>query len=596
MRFYLIVVLSFCAPAFYGQVADAFDDGNFSSSPEWQGDTSHFIVNSSKQLQLKSSGTDTSVLWVSGINSDSTVWEIWTKLSFAPSDNNNLKIYLASDNTNFTGTLNGYYLRMGENGADDSIDLWRQDGVTHTRIIDGKNGHCAKSTNTIRLKITKSNAGYWQLYADTLGGFDFIPEGSIVDSTHKSQAMVGLYCKYTSSNSQKFYFDDIKTGPWIADKTAPLLLKCETAGNTGLTLFFSETIDQSHAASISKYLLNSSFYPVSASRNLSNTTQADLIFNEPFKEGLFNIIRVLSMKDTEGNESSFLTDSFYIYTPQPKDIVINEILPDPRTGSVDFVELLNISDKRIRLNDLFLASFDTISTVIKETGLLPDSSGYLLPGEYIVVSENGASVRNEYHSPGPGVFTDIPELPPMNIAGGGIALCRKDSTFIDMVIYNETMHFPLLSQTKGVSLEKINPRKPGSAKENWHSAAETAGYATPGYKNSQYFENSTSGTFSLSSSIFSPDNDGYEDLLNIGFVLPGPGYIANIGIYDTEGRLIRNLERSLLCGISGNTTWNGITDHNERAEVGAYIILFEAFNEEGNSIKHKKACFLTVKF
>jgi hypothetical protein len=43
---------------------------------------------------------------------------------------------------------------------------------------------------------------------------------------------------------------------------------------------------------------------------------------------------------------------------------------------------------------------------------------------------------------------------------------------------------------------------------NWKSAAEHAGFATPGYQNSQYIAITESDEFTIIPKVISPDNDG----------------------------------------------------------------------------------------
>ena len=65
------------------------------------------------------------------------------------------------------------------------------------------------------------------------------------------------------------------------------------------------------------------------------------------------------------------------------------------------------------------------------------------------------------------------------------------------------------------------------------------GFATPGYENSQHTEDQEiNDEVTVEPKIFSPDNDGYNDVLSIHFKFENPGYTANIQIFDAQGRLV----------------------------------------------------------
>ena len=112
------------------------------------------------------------------------------------------------------------------------------------------------------------------------------------------------------------------------------------------------------------------------------------------------------------------------------------------------------------------------------------------------------------------------------------------------------------------------------------------GFATPGLQNSQYNESQGEQTIlSLSPEVFTPNNDGLNDVLNISYQLPEPGYVGNITIYDDKGRLVKYLMRNELLSAAGTISWDGTTENNTKALIGMYVIHFTAFNETGDKQK-----------
>jgi hypothetical protein len=163
---------------------------------------------------------------------------------------------------------------------------------------------------------------------------------------------------------------------------------------------------------------------------------------------------------------------------------------------------------------------------------------------------------------------------------------KKDLGIIDKVTYSKDMNFALLTSPDGVSLERINPAGSSDSKSNWHSAAGSCGYATPGYINSQNMDPVVADNMvSLYPEIFSPDNDGKDDILFIRIRPDRPGYVANASVYSSYGRLVRLLVRNELVSMDDIYSWDGITDENMKAPVGIYIVRIDLFTTDG-TVKH----------
>jgi flagellar hook assembly protein FlgD len=155
------------------------------------------------------------------------------------------------------------------------------------------------------------------------------------------------------------------------------------------------------------------------------------------------------------------------------------------------------------------------------------------------------------------------------------------------------MQFQLLNSFQGVSLERIHPDFLTQDKKNWHSASESSGFGTPGYKNSQYsqFQNNDADIL-IEPEVFSPDNDGRNDILNIRYKFSNPGYVASVTIFDSRGRKVKGLVTSEMLGTEGYFTWDGLNDANQKASIGIYVIYIEIFNLDGKTSRYKKTCVL----
>jgi hypothetical protein len=273
-------------------------------------------------------------------------------------------------------------------------------------------------------------------------------------------------------------------------------------------------------------------------------------------------------------------------TAQKGDVVINEILQNPLTGGQDWVELYNNSNKVLNLKDWQFANYD--NDTIDNFNTIP--TNYLLkPNEYVVLGKDSTFVKQNYPFSIPGKFLYC-ELPSYNNDSGSVYLIYN-SEIIDKVSYLDAWHFDLLDNTDGVSLERIDPNGDSDSKFNWHSAAEDIGFATPGKINSQYLPAISNGDVTFNDDIFSPDNDGYQDILQITFNLTSPGLLGKAQIYDDRGRLVRTIFSNELLGTSGTFSWDGTTDQQVKASIGVYALVFEVFSTDGGVFFVKQKAF-----
>ncbi len=377
------------------------------------------------------------------------------------------------------------------------------------------------------------------------------------------------------------------------DITPPSIISTNVLSSIKIEICFSESIDTANVnASMFSITGNPNIAFIEVSEDLSCVT---LTTSPALDTGIVYVVNVNGVGDCAGNLiNNFNFDAILAAKVMAGDIIINEVLFNPLTGGSDFVEIYNVSDKFLDLNGMFLANFDDGSIdnfkKINEHRLMK-------PKDFIVITKDSANVKANYMSSVSGTFLHLSSLPTYSNDSSSVYLMLPDSSVCEKFSYNDDMHFSLIKDVKGVSLERIDYNRTAQDETNWHSAAENLGWATPGRENSQYFPNMITGEMiDVYPEIFSPDGDGFEDVLNISYTLDKPGYVANIIIFDRMGRIVRHLIQNDLLSPEGTVTWDGTNNKREKAPIGPYIIYFEIFDEQGNVSAIKKSTVLTSKF
>lgn len=853
LNFFFLIAISNS----FGQINEDFSDGDFSTNPTWSGTTADFQINSAKQLQLSSQTPGISYLslphGLSSINNKE--WRIWVKQSFAGSASNYGRVFLTADNSNLSNVQNGYFLQFGEANATDAIRLIKIEGATSTEICAGASAQIANSFN-ISLKINRTSNGNWSIFGDFTGGSNYTLIANGTDASALTGTYFGMMCAYTSSNSTKFYYDNIFIGDELLDVTPPTLVSTSVISSNSIDVLFNEDVSKSSAENNTNYALNPNVNISTATRDLTNENLIHLTLGGNLINGTNYILTTTNIEDTSGNKSNAQNLSFQYLVPEqalPGDVIITEFFPDPTPTiglpEVEFVEIYNASSKIFNLdgwkigdassegtissewlmpgdykvltassntslfattNAIGVTSFPSLNnsgddlvlknpqgTIIDKISYdinwyrdpnkidggfsielinpnapcsdennwkastsgnggtpgvqnsvfdispdkqaptvnlwlalppdfleihfsegmdssalanaifsfsptltiqnrfiqgahpkkmtlqfnqtltssnvynvtlsnigdcwlnysnvngkfaLPDSPEkgevvineilqnplndgqdwielynnsekifnlknwqmanfdkdtianfkiiptdyFLFPQDYVVIGKDSNFVKANYPASVSGKFVST-ELPSYNNDSGSVYLIYN-SEIIDNVSYLDSWHFDLLDNTDGVSLERIDPNGESSSSFNWHSAAEEIGFATPGRRNSQFSPAVSKGTITLTNDVFSPDNDGFEDILQIAYEMNAPGLLGKATIYDDRGRIIRKLFSNELLGSNGSFSWDGVNDSQNKASIGVYVLLFEVFSTDGSVIfTTKKALTLAGK-
>ncbi|HOZ29702.1 MAG TPA: lamin tail domain-containing protein [Bacteroidales bacterium] len=380
------------------------------------------------------------------------------------------------------------------------------------------------------------------------------------------------------------------------DITLPYPIAAEAIMPDTLIIYFSEILKSDYANDSLNFEVEEFGNPIWISAAEPDFSTITMKFDGEFEVGRLYYLNIKdSIRDCAGNKVA-INSSFRFAIADSVvsgDIVINEILFNPMSGGSDFVELYNKSDKILDLKHLWFCNKDENGN-IKDSYVISDISRLLEPQEYCAISEDTDFLIDNYTILSENNLFDCSNLPSMPDDEGNILLSDRYLNEIDIVYYTDDQHYQLLASNDGVSLERINFERLSSDKSNWHSASQTVGFATPGYQNSQYAIGDTAETtIGLSTEVFSPDNDGYNDRLTISYKLEGPGYTATMAIYSSDGRFITYIVNNEMLAMEGNLFWDGFDNGNNICPSGIYVLYVEMFNMEGKKIVEKHAVVLS---
>lgn len=381
---------------------------------------------------------------------------------------------------------------------------------------------------------------------------------------------------------------------------APIVARISMFSNYIVQLWFDQQMEPATLMETQNYLVeNLGVHPQEANVNPNDPTFAELVFDHGFEEGVVYTLIINDVANCIGNPiQSDTRAQFGIPNPIAEgDILINEIMFDPIAPGVDYVELYNPTDKTFDLSELMLGVVketfpNPADTTLKE---IASDSRLLLPQSYVLLSTNSQIVGQQYDCATDN-FVQMESFPIYANAGGTAVVMSKLGVVIDQMYFSEKMHYPLLKVTKGVALERVSFNQPSMDANNWHSAAESVHFGTPGYANSMMQNAEPSeDAVSVSPEVFSPDGDGFDDDCFINYHFDEAGYTMNVYIFNVAGQLVKHLAKGELVGQEGSVIWNGTDNNNNRVPIGIYIVITEVFNLDGVVKKYKNAAVVATR-
>ena len=349
-------------------------------------------------------------------------------------------------------------------------------------------------------------------------------------------------------------------------------------------------------------VVDSSFFEINGNIPIKSSAVApffnavNLTFNFSFLTQTTYTISANDLMDCSGN---LLSNSMIFGIPDSvleNDIVINEVLFNPKDNGVDYVEIYNNSNSYFDLSKLRIANFFVLGNHINpiEQEVITEEPHLFAPKTYLVLTTDSAKVKTQYKTENPYAFVEVVSMPTLSNEEGTICITHQSlNVIIDDFAYSENMHFALLETEDGVSLERLDMNAKTQNSSNWHSAASTVGFGTPTFENSQQYINQSIGEMNVDPKSFTPNNDGNKDVISISWNFSKTNLMATIKVFDSEGRPVKNILNNEMIGNSGNSIWDGTSEDGFRLNTGMYIIWMEVFSENGNAERFKKVAVLS---
>ena len=355
---------------------------------------------------------------------------------------------------------------------------------------------------------------------------------------------------------------------------------------------FSEIPDFNMVTDTLNYELSQLGYPAQIIPDNENATIYNLVWNITFTDNTTYSLSIGGISDLLNNTMDTQQIEI-IYNYLTKDEVqINELLFNAFPYGADYIELYNNSEKPVNVQHIVLANNDIITDEILDFIQLSTDT-LIQPKGYVIVTSDTANIKLNYLTKG--LLLQEKNLFSMDDKSGKIKVFNAAFELLDQMVYNDSYHFPLLNSTEGIALERVSLTSDALQQGNWQSATANVGFGTPGYENSQTFDqasNKTSKNLKVNPEYFTPDNDGLDDILYIWLQAGADDYSATVTIYNAQGMPVITLAENSSVSGEAMYAWQGTDTYNHKCSAGIYVIYVQMFNVNGQTKQFKGTCVL----
>ena len=354
------------------------------------------------------------------------------------------------------------------------------------------------------------------------------------------------------------------------DVTPPALSTVSALDATSVAVVYSEPVDEASATNPTNYTIDGDIgQPVSvAIAPGGDPARVVLTLGTPLDGPQTYTLTASNIADLAGNVLSTDSAPFFFGegdVPEPRDIVVNEIMYDPpEVNTNEYVELFNRSGRTFDLSDFTLSDLTATVPVTADPV-------FLLPGEYAVLVRDADAFQQRF----PDVpFIAVANFPALNNSGGDAVVLRHapSGVRVDSVRYQTSWG------GTDAALERRSADGPSNIASNWATSLDPLG-GTPAAPNS--VPPDTDPPTLVDVDI---EADGtaltvtFDEPLDTATVVPGafslsggaPAVVAADYLGDDEAAVALTLAASL-GGGDYTLTATGVADQLGNATAGATI-------------------------
>lgn len=330
-------------------------------------------------------------------------------------------------------------------------------------------------------------------------------------------------------------------------------------------------------------LVIDSSWVVASGKRIGLSLQAPAKGSHPYQ------LKVAAVEPCVGEPGGFETSLILGESPVPGELILNEVLADPRPGDPKFVEIHNTSSQKYLSLEGWSLAMKVGEGAPQQVRIFGEEGQNLAPLGYLALSTDPERLRLAYPQSAAGEFTQVNGLPSLPIGGGTLLLISPGGQVIESLSYNAAWHHPLLRTSKGVSLERVAPFSSAAESGNWHSASSTADYGTPGRRNSTVVSTDIEGgILQVDPRVFDPEGSSGPNFITIRYSLEQVGWVGTFSIYSAAGREVAVLGQQQILGSSGLFSWSGTAAGGRRAPPGYYLLVAQLWDLSGKVTVLKK--------